>query len=581
LDLNAVQPFYLETESATVLALYHAAPVAMQSGLGVLICSPWGWDEVASYRSRRRWAERLADEGHPTLRFDLPAVGDSSGAPTDSGLLDAWVDAVGAGVAALRASGCVRVAALGLGAGGLLAREAASRGAAIDEIILWGAPTTGKAMVREIRAFSRLQGWSEDAGEQGPLPPGALEAGGFVLSAETLADLRTLAPKPGPTLRRCLLLGRDGVAIDEGLQRELSEGGIAVETASGSGWALLVSHPERSRLDPDTADRVAAWLRVGADERVSGNRVAGGTSLVTDVEGVAVRETPRIAECDLGNFFGVFAEPVHGSNGDTCAIFLNAGAVRHTGPNRLWVETARRWAAKGTPSLRLDLEGVGETDGDETHFTDVAQFYIPKFERGLISVLDSLEAEGVAARFLLVGLCSGGFWSFRAAAHDSRIISAVLLNAGALVWQDDILERREGRKLDRIFQRSWWRRFDRSAVQKPTAARVLGLVKAKARSWAGAGRKGTGTQEAIEAGLDEIRDLGTRLVVAFSAGEPLHAELAAEGLLDRLGRWPDVQLEDLPDSDHTLRPLAAQAAAARLLDREREIAVEMQGAGAT
>ena len=70
-----------------------------------------------------------------------------------------------------------------------------------------------------------------------------------------------------------------------------------------------------------------------------------------------------------------------------------------------------------------------------------------------------------------------------------------------------------------------------------------------------------------------MRDAGTRLTMAFSADEALHIELAAEGILARLERWPNLELHELPGSDHTLRSVAAQSAAAELLDSELERAL--------
>jgi alpha/beta superfamily hydrolase len=35
-----------------------------------------------------------------------------------------------------------------------------------------------------------------------------------------------------------------------------------------------------------------------------------------------------------------------------------------SGPNRLTTAFARRWACAGVPSLRLDLRGIGDSDGD-------------------------------------------------------------------------------------------------------------------------------------------------------------------------------------------------------------------------
>jgi len=56
---------------------------------------------------------------------------------------------------------------------------------------------------------------------------------------------------------------------------------------------------------------------------------------------------------------GVLTEPLGSGEGVLCAILLNAGAVRRIGHHRMWVEVARRWAARGVPTLRLDVVGVG------------------------------------------------------------------------------------------------------------------------------------------------------------------------------------------------------------------------------
>jgi hypothetical protein len=68
--------------------------------------------------------------------------------------------------------------------------------------------------------------------------------------------------------------------------------------------------------------------------------------------------------------------------------------------------------------------------------------------------------------------------------------------------------------------------------------------------------------------------------MAFSGDEALQTELAAEGILDQLERWPNLELQELPGSDHTLRSVTAQRAAAELLDSELERVLAAQGLGA-
>ena len=72
------RPVYLATAPDPVFGYFHPAGGGRTA---VLICSPFGWDETASYRVRYRWAEHLAAAGHPVLRIDLPGVGDSAGSP--------------------------------------------------------------------------------------------------------------------------------------------------------------------------------------------------------------------------------------------------------------------------------------------------------------------------------------------------------------------------------------------------------------------------------------------------------------------------------------------------------------------
>ncbi len=56
-----------------------------------------------------------------------------------------------------------------------------------------------------------------------------------------------------------------------------------------------------------------------------------------------------------GRLFGVLSRR-SGEQAEPTGVLLNAGPQRRTGPNRMWVEIARRWAAKGVPTLRLDAD---------------------------------------------------------------------------------------------------------------------------------------------------------------------------------------------------------------------------------
>src|SRR5258706_14823227 len=46
---------------------------------GVIICAAQGYEELCTHRPMRGLAERFAEAGLPTLRFDYPSTGDSIG----------------------------------------------------------------------------------------------------------------------------------------------------------------------------------------------------------------------------------------------------------------------------------------------------------------------------------------------------------------------------------------------------------------------------------------------------------------------------------------------------------------------
>jgi pimeloyl-ACP methyl ester carboxylesterase len=560
--------------------LHHAPDPDRGRGDGVLIVPPFGWDEVASYRPRLRLAERLAAAGHSTLRYDLPATGDSGGGPADPGLVDSWVGSIAAGGAWLREHGSSRIAVVGLGLGGLLARECLARGGAIDDLLLWAAPGSGRFFARELKALWRLQVGKSAAEEGEPLlPEGWIEVGGFVVSAESLASLSKLSPQ-APTesgLRRALLLARDGVGANAALADQFRGSGVEVTEDAGTGWGGMVNHPERSELPVLTVDLAIDWLRESGQEAhpvVSdpGSESPGSARLVVESGGREVVETAFLVEEDFGRLFGILAEPVSGPAAPVCAILLNAGAIQHTGPNRMWVEIARRGAAAGVPTLRLDLMNIGESDGNELEMRDIASFYRSGNEEQLVSVCDALEARGVGRAFLVSGLCAGAYWSARAVLRDPRVKSAVMLNGGAITWHEELFERRDADRFKRAFSIEWWGKLFRGSIRRPGPAELAGLVAARGRrsaraTWARI-LKGKGPDSPIIADLDKVDERGARLVLAFSDDEGLAAELAEEGILDRLGDWPSVETRDLPGNDHTLRTVEAQRAAIALMGAE-------------
>src|SRR6185312_13595484 len=171
--------FWFRSGAYSLLA--HLDTVADRAPLGLVIVPPFGWEEVCAYRPLRFMAQRFAELGIPTLRYDLPAAGDSSGDPQDPGLFDSWVQSVGDAVETLRAATAVDdVAVLGVHLGAMLAMAASARGANIRQLVLWGPAARGRALIRELHAAANVERWECLPEEDAPRPPMAgFGASGF------------------------------------------------------------------------------------------------------------------------------------------------------------------------------------------------------------------------------------------------------------------------------------------------------------------------------------------------------------------------------------------------------------------
>jgi dienelactone hydrolase len=610
--------FYLDAGAEPIFAMLDEPPTsASPGGAAVLLCPPIGWEDVSSYRPRRDWARELAAAGHPTLRIDLPGSGDSGGDPRDPGRVQSWVSAIGAAVAWLRdASGRPRLAAVGFGLGGIALYGAVAAGAPVDDLVLWGASGRGRGLVREQRAFGRLERSQQPGAEPVLVPDGALMTAGFLLSADTVSDLEQFDVEqlpPPSQVQRALLLERDGIAVDTRLTVTLAGAGAVVETAPGDGFAdMLMAEPQDAKLARGVLSTVGAWIAGGdegsASARPTAERAEGAAAGAAVAESVTAHdkivlegadgrgfvETPIYFAAPGGRLFGILAEPL-GASRDTCLVLLNAGAQRRIGVNRMWVELSRRWAARGVPSLRLDLEAIGDADGESGRFTDVNSFYVPEFVERVREVLDTLQERGVASRFVLIGLCSGAYWALHTALADERVTSALMLNTRVLLWDPELLSRREVERLrGGVVRIDSWRRIisgqtPRSHLWLATVAVLRRLLSTPTRLLAAGKQWLRGPAPApdeVELLLDRLRDRGQRGLLLFTAEEPVYEELERGGYLTRWDRWPNLVLEaderlrSGSGADHTLRPLWLQQHVHGLLDAALEVEVEAVGQAA-
>ncbi len=593
------QSLYLNVDGIPAFCVLHR-PDGEARDTAILFVPPFGWEEVCSYRVLRAWAQRLAADGFPVLRLTLPGGGDSGGDPRDPGRLDAWTSAVTSAAGAVRGqSGARAVVAVGLGLGGMLACRAAEAGAAIDGLVLWASPARGRDLTRQLKAFARLEASQVFQGLPAPppLPEGEMEVGGFLVSPETQAELRAVdlstLELPRGLARGALLLDRDGIPADERLRDALSAQGVSVEVRAGEGYAEMTSHPQQSQVPESVVTAVMAWLRDGepdAGAAAAAAQVLTGVSPAATADpgpagaysesatlqaGAAeILETPLTIPQEFGNLSGILSTPKEGGQ-PLCIVMLNAGAIRRIGPNRMWVEAARRWAARGVPSLRLDVEAIGEADGAVSPYADDNALYVDELIPQVKDAIAFLAQRGVAERFVTVGLCAGAYWAMYAGLEDPRVTAALMFNSRGIVWDTGIAASRDLRRA--FSQKLTWARI-RHNVTGPRLRAVARLLLGLPGRWL-ARRRGDqdagSLQDRVNQVMRRIQAAPLRSVFLFSAAEPLEEELLNGGWLPQIEDWPNVTVTRVAVRDHTLRPLMAQQEAHAALDRavEAELAL--------
>jgi len=250
-----------------------------------------------------------------------------------------------------------------------------------------------------------------------------------------------------------------------------------------------------------------------------------------------------------------------------CLLFLNPGAARHIGPNRMWVAAARRWAARGIPSLRMDFEGIGESEGDS--YPDVSRLYQGPFLEQVRLAMDSLSSRNGARSFAVIGLCSGAFWSFQAAVRNPDVRGAILLNPRLFFWDPEVDRRRMQRTTIRgLSDPKQWRRLAAGRIKleriKEAARSAVDLFRSADRA------SECRTQipaEAFAHSLAALESYQTRLTLIFTEGEPLLREMEEEAQLPPENH-PLIGCIRVPNAGHTFRPLWSQKLVHELIDRE-------------
>ena len=114
----------------------------------------------------------------------------------------------------------------------------------------------------------------------------------------------------------------------------------------------------------------------------------------------ALREHALLLSCEDERLLAILTEPEAGSTTDLGVVIVVGGPQYRAGSHRQFVHLARALAAAGTPALRFDVRGMGDSTGPQRSFEHLAA------DTG--AAIDALiTARPGLRRVVLWGLCDG------------------------------------------------------------------------------------------------------------------------------------------------------------------------------
>jgi len=376
----------------------------------VVLCPPLGRELNGAHSTYRLLAQRIAAGGRLALRFDYDGAGDSAGEESEPGRLEAWLGSIDDAVGLAHRLTGMPVALVGMRMGALLATAAAARNPLVEWLALWDGCSSGRAFVKEQRMLQlTMFGTVLVRGVPTETPEGMLELPGWQIRTDTAEDLQALRARQlvCPGVRAVLVVAKDAAAGTEAGTFPAAD----IEHQEAVGQEDLLQIEMLDQVVPTgSLEAVAAWLERRVTCEPSEVVVPHQDDAVIATADGEVLERHLVLG-DLG-LFGIATVPARraadarGQARPPWAVFLTTGNDSHVGPNRIWVDMARRWAGRGVPCVRVDLSGHGDSPtrpGQRDHVVRA-----PESFDDVRAVAEALSPDD-PSQVILVGLCSGGY----------------------------------------------------------------------------------------------------------------------------------------------------------------------------
>ncbi|WP_277182778.1 serine aminopeptidase domain-containing protein [Caballeronia sp. BR00000012568055] len=400
---------------------------------GVVLCQPYGHESAWAHKALRYLAEELTRFDIPVLRFDYLATGDSADGALEGDQLDGMAADVGAAIDYLRAStGVTKVTLCGLRLGATLA-ALASHHPLVDSLALLAPVINGRRYLRELTAVR--QTWLGNL----PAPVRAVQTGSpfHVLGqayGEALLDRLNKFDLASALSRQTALPKRIFLsdALPQGVQSlaaKLRERDVETQCDAFDDYLEFMQETAQSVLPEKTLSRVALWIANSAKEATPGKVKITRPGIADD----ALIETPEAVERPVvfgdAGIFGILCEPRGGMPGGPVIVIANTAGTVHHGDSRLSVRIARKMAARGVATLRIDARGIGDSPARmaDGSFERIACIHAQTTIEDVASAAAWLKRKGYST-VVTFGICSGAYSALRASLIEPAISAVIAVN---------------------------------------------------------------------------------------------------------------------------------------------------------
>lgn len=399
----------------------------------VVISDSVAYESMCAHWAFRKLSAQLAELGFAVLRVDMAGTGDSADIAENESVVEKWKWSLHQAADAARAwSGGAPLALLGLRLSGTLMAHVAAERDDVNALVMLDPPAQGRLWLREQKALAMTGGIGIGKAAVEETGDGGQSILGYPYSPRTQAELGklTLASLTKRPARKVLVIHREGRQLDGAALDALDRGATTMVPSDNGGLDALLKDGLFSKEPVIDFARVGSWLDSAFGAASGAHHPA--FKAATHLEGDGFIEEAQILGAERG-LASIRCLPTRAKQRAATLVILNTGVNHRVGSHRTSVELARSMAKLGFASLRFDVGGVGDTAPMRGQVQNLP------YNRGNLDdvkvATDWLHHKG-HDRFVLTGICSGGYNSFYSALADERVKAAVLTNAQRFMWKD-------------------------------------------------------------------------------------------------------------------------------------------------